>query len=62
MDQLSPARPKTEDAAPPKAAPKADPLPATGTGEAAPTTSRRTRLLMFGLPLALVAGGAGWGG
>ena len=66
MDQLSPSRPKAENAAPPKAAPpktapQADPLPAPATpAEAAPKASWRTRLLMFGLPALLVAGGAGW--
>ena len=59
MDQLSPSRPKAENAAPPKAAPKADPLPAP-VAEAAPKASWRTRILMFGLPALLIAGGAGW--
>ncbi len=66
MDQLSPTRPKAENAAPPKAAPpktapQADPLPAPATtADTAPKASWRTRLLMFGLPALLVAGGAGW--
>jgi membrane fusion protein (multidrug efflux system) len=65
MDQLSPSRPaknpRAENAASPKAAPKADPLPGPApTAEVAPKPSWRTRLLMFGLPLALIAGGAGW--
>ncbi|WP_447932078.1 HlyD family secretion protein [Sphingopyxis fribergensis] len=62
MDQLSPSRPDAETATPPKAAPKADPLPpmaATPT-ETAPKASARTRVLMFGLPALLLAGGAGW--
>ena len=42
-------------------APKADPLPDPArVAETAPKASWRTRLLMFGLPLALIAGGAGW--
>ncbi|HJS11010.1 HlyD family secretion protein [Sphingopyxis sp.] len=65
MDQLSPSRraknPRAEEATPPKAAPKADPLPSPApAAEAAPKASWRTRLLMFGLPFALIAGGAGW--
>lgn len=65
MDQLSPSRPaknpRAEEATPPKAAPKADPLPSpTPATEAPPKTNWRTRILMFGLPLALIAGGAGW--
>src|SRR5690606_26205501 len=61
MDQLSPSRPKAEEAAPPKRAPKADPLPdPTPVAETAPKASWRTRLLMFGLPALLIAGGAGW--
>src|SRR3546814_18619946 len=65
MDQLSPSRPaknpRAENAASPKAAPKADPLPGPApTAEVAPKPSWRTRLLMFGLPLALIAGDAGW--
>ncbi len=65
MDQLSPSRPaknpRAEEATPPKAAPKADPLPNPAAAtEAAPKASWRTRLLMFGLPALLIAGGAGW--
>src|SRR3546814_18223163 len=65
MDQLSPSRPaknpRAENAAPAKAAPKADPLPdPEPTAEAASKASWRTRLLMFGLPALLIAGGAGW--
>ena len=65
MDQLSPSRPaknpRAEEATPPKAAPKADPLPSPALEtEAAPKASWRTRILMFGLPFALIAGGAGW--
>jgi len=61
MDQLSPSRPKAENATPPKAAPKADPLPSPALEtDAAPKASWRTRILMFGLPLAMIAGGAGW--
>ena len=61
MDQLSPSRPKAEEATPPKRAPKADPLPDPApAAEAAPKASWRTRLLMFGLPALLIAGGAGW--
>ncbi|MGH6653395.1 MAG: HlyD family secretion protein [Sphingopyxis sp.] len=62
MDQLSPARTKAEDATPPKAAPKADPVPpgaATG-GETKDAPKWRTRLLMFGLPALMIAGGAVW--
>ena len=59
MDQLAPIRPEAGAAAPPQAAPKADPLPPP-VAEAAPKTGWRTRLLMFGLPALLVAGGAGW--
>lgn len=61
MDQLSPSRPKAEEATPPKRAPKADPLPDPApVADAAPKASWRTRLLMFGLPALLIAGGAGW--
>ena len=62
MDQLSPSRPKAEEATPPKAAPKADPLPSVGSEDVAASAkaSWRTRLLMFGLPVLLIAGGAGW--
>ncbi|MBN8843679.1 MAG: HlyD family secretion protein [Sphingomonadales bacterium] len=61
MDQLSPSRPKAEDAAPARA-PKADPVPppvsaAEGDPQARP--SWRTRILMFGLPAVLIAVG-GW--
>ncbi|MGH6632090.1 HlyD family secretion protein [Sphingopyxis sp.] len=65
MDQLSPSRhaknPRAENATPPKAAPKADPSPNPSLeAEAAPKASWRTRILMFGLPALLIAGGAGW--
>ncbi len=59
MDQLSPTRPAAENAAP-KRAPKADPVPpvaATTAPEGATGSTWRTRALMFGLPLALVAAG-----
>ncbi|ABF53791.1 HlyD family secretion protein [Sphingopyxis alaskensis] len=59
MDQLAPSRPEAEAAAPPPAAPRADPLPSPAADTAA-RPGWRTRLIMFGLPLALVAGGAGW--
>ena len=59
MDQLSPSRPKAEEAAAPMAAPKPDPLPSP-TAEVAPKASWRARVLMFGLPALLIAGGAGW--
>ena len=59
MDQLAPTRADAEAAAPPKAAPKADPVPPPAA-EAAAKPGWRTRLLMFGLPALLVAGGAGW--
>ena len=59
MDQLAPTRAEAEAAAPPKAAPKADPVPPPAA-EAAAKPGWRTRLLMFGLPALLVAGGAGW--
>jgi len=64
MDQISPDRPAAEEVKPPKAAPKADPLPPPQmsvtpepvTGEA---PKWRRRLLMFSVPLVLVAAG-GW--
>lgn len=60
MDQLSPTRPAPDET---KVAPKADPLPpaspATAT-EQKDAPKWRTRLLMFGLPALLIAGGAGW--
>lgn len=67
MDQLSPARPgaatRAEEAKPPKAAPKADPVPApaASVAESEARPDWRTRALMFGVPLALaLAGGAWW--
>ncbi|WP_288986398.1 HlyD family secretion protein [uncultured Sphingopyxis sp.] len=66
MDQLSPSRPAAAPAAPrgedvsvPKAKPKADPVPPAPEAEAddARKPSWRTRLLMFGVPLALLVGG-----
>ncbi|WP_338424354.1 HlyD family secretion protein [Sphingopyxis kveilinensis] len=59
MDQIAPTRADAEAAAPPKAVPKADPVPPPAA-EAAAKPGWRTRLLMFGLPALLVAGGAGW--
>jgi membrane fusion protein (multidrug efflux system) len=62
MDQLSSTRPTAEEAKPPKAAPKADPLPPvseTPQAEAKDASKWRTRLLMFGLPALLIAAG-GW--
>ena len=71
MDQLSPSRPAAAPTAPaaptgeevsvPKAKPKADPVPPAFEAEAddARKPSWRTRLLMFGVPLALLVGG-GW--
>ncbi|MGN6290975.1 MAG: HlyD family secretion protein [Sphingopyxis terrae] len=71
MDQLSPSRPATSPTAPaaprgeevsvPKAKPKADPVPPAPEAETdeARKPSWRTRLLMFGVPLALLVGG-GW--
>lgn len=62
MDQLSPSAPKAENAQP-ALAPKADPVPPPIQAAAAETAqgrSWRTRLLMFGLPVLLVAGGTGW--
>src|SRR3546814_18185616 len=70
-DQLSPTRPETgkpapraEEVRPAKAAPKPDPIPAVSTdpapsAEADARQSWRPRLLMFGVPLLLLAGGAG---
>ena len=59
MDQLSPARPAADDT---KAAPQADPVPPPTAAAPAPKDAPkwRTRLLMFGLPALLIAGGAGW--
>src|SRR3546814_2575053 len=68
-DHLSPTRPGAERAAtmavvvrPAKAAPKPDPVPPPPAAEsgtdAAPAW--RARLLMFGVPLLLLAGGAGY--
>lgn len=60
MDQLSPPRPAADGT---KAAPQADPVPppAAATAPATPDAPKwRTRLLMFGLPALLIAGGAGW--
>src|SRR3546814_11869623 len=71
-DQLSPTRPETgkpapraEEVRPAKAAPKPDPIPAVSTdpapsAEADARQSWRTRMLMFGVPLLLLAGGAGY--
>ena len=67
MDQLSPSRPaapaapKSEDVSVPKAKPKADPVPRAPDAETdeARKPSWRNRLLMFGVPLALLVGG-GW--
>jgi membrane fusion protein (multidrug efflux system) len=71
MDQLSPSRPAASPTAPaaprgeevsvPKAKPKADPVPPAPEAETdeARKPSWRTRLLMFGVPLALLVGG-GW--
>lgn len=63
-DQISRARPRAEEIAAPKAAPRADPVP---QGDPAPATQAaardkpgwRARLLMFGLPVLLLAAG-GW--
>lgn len=55
MDQLARTRPQADAVSPPKA----DPVPYPAT-ETATKTVWRTRLLMFGLPLTLVAGGGGW--
>jgi membrane fusion protein (multidrug efflux system) len=61
MDQLSPSRPNAEEVTTRKAAPKADPLPTPPPlADTAPKASWRTRVLMFGLPALLLAGGAGW--
>ena len=59
MDQLSPNRTTAEDPKPPKAAPKADPLPPvqTATPETKDAPKWRTRILMFGLPVILIAAG-----
>src|SRR3546814_12555338 len=71
-DQLSPTRPETgkpapraEEVRPAKAAPKPDPIPAVSTdpapsAEADARQSWRTRLLMFGVPLLCLSGGAGY--
>ena len=65
MTQLSPTRPKAEDAKPPRAAPKADPVPPAAPASPAPEDEAkpgwRTRALMFGVPAALaIAGGVWW--
>ena len=65
MTQLSPTRPKAEDAKPPRAAPKADPVPPAAPASPAPEDDAkpgwRTRALMFGVPAALaIAGGVWW--
>src|SRR3546814_14479779 len=68
-DHLSPTRPgadraatRAEEVRPAKAAPKPDPVPPPPAAEsgtdAAPAW--RARLLMFGVPLLLLAGGAGY--
>lgn len=62
MDQISPARPAAEDATPPKPAPKADPVPPVQAGVAPEAAAKeapkwRTRLLMFSVPLVLIAAG-----
>ncbi|WP_447764881.1 HlyD family secretion protein [Sphingopyxis panaciterrae] len=64
MDQISPARPAAEEATPPKPAPKADPVPPAQTGITPEPVEKdapkwRSRALMFGLPLVLIAAG-GW--
>ena len=62
-DPIAPTRPKAEALSEPTAAiARPDPVPArteAGT-EAKEAPKWRTRLLMFGVPLALVAAGAGW--
>ncbi len=65
MTQLSPTRPKAEDAKPPRAAPKADPVPPAAPANPAPEDDAkpgwRARALMFGVPAALaIAGGVWW--
>ena len=65
MTQLSSTRPKAEDAKPPRAAPKADPVPPAAPASPAPEDEAkpgwRTRALMFGVPAALaIAGGVWW--
>ncbi|WP_166945329.1 HlyD family secretion protein [Sphingopyxis panaciterrae] len=62
MDQISPDRPAAEEAKPPKPAPKADPVPPVQTGVAPEPAAKeapkwRTRLLMFSVPLVLIAAG-----
>src|SRR3546814_12809208 len=68
-DHLSPTRPgadraatRAEEVRPAKAAPKPDPVPPPPAAEsgtdAAPAW--RARLLLFGVPLLLLAGGAGY--
>lgn len=59
MDQLSPSRPRAERAAPPKADPLPPPADISTEQPAARASTWRARALMFGLPLALLAGG-GW--
>jgi membrane fusion protein (multidrug efflux system) len=71
-DQISPARPKAEEATPRKAAPdtaapdttaKADPIPdrpiAVAAADEETGPKWRTRLVLFGVPLLMLAGG-GW--
>ena len=64
MAEQSTTTADAEEVTPPKASPKADPVPAPqqapATPEAAAKPSWRTRLLMFGLPALLIAGGATW--
>ena len=62
-DQTSRSRPRAEEAAP-KIAPRADPVPQAEGAAAAAAATRdkpgwRARLLMFGLPVVLLAAG-GW--
>ena len=65
MTQLSPTRPKAEEARPKRSVPQADPVPPATAAPAAPGTEAKpnwhTRALMFGVPAALaLAGGAWW--
>ncbi|SKB53403.1 HlyD family secretion protein [Sphingopyxis flava] len=65
MTQLSPSRPKAEEAKPPRAAPKADPVPPAISAPALPESDAKpswhARALMFGVPAALaIAGGVWW--
>lgn len=62
-DPIAPARPKAEALPEPAAAiARPDPVPARAEAgaEAKEAPKWRTRLLMFGVPLALVAAGTGW--